>query len=209
MLDNHTTTTVYKVKGGLSSIRLKADFDFIQKGLTLLNFWSVDSSPMTFKSKLLRTDNHIIRLTRIALTILIVMVSNLAFSQLVITSGPPDDFRKSKTTYDIDTLTIKNDSVFVVVKQYYKKVLIFEEEQIFIKDKVIFHGQSRQWFKSGKKKSEGKFNYGKKWGLWSYWDEKGNLSQDTDQLDQEIKLRGVIDFYYIDGVKVKLRKENE
>jgi len=149
------------------------------------------------------------RMTTFRITILFLILTNPSFSQLVITGGLPDNLQNPKTTFHIDTTSINKDSVFVIVKQFDRKVLIFEEAQIFIGDKIIFHGQSRQWYKNGKKKSEGKFYYGKKWGLWKYWDKKGYLTQDTDQLDEEIKLRGVVDYFYINGEKVRIRKANE
>ena len=66
MLDDHTITTICKVKGGLSTTRLRADFDVIQKCCASFNFLSVDSQPLTFiEKKLLRTDNHLIWLTTI------------------------------------------------------------------------------------------------------------------------------------------------
>lgn len=145
----------------------------------------------------------------ITLILLFLLMSNVSRPQLIIIGGLPDGTEKLDMSFDIDTLSISNDSVFVVVRKYQSETLVFEEEQIFLKHQVVFHGLSRQWYENGKRKSEGKFRYGKKWGLWSYWDEDGNLSQDTDQKDQEIQFRGATDYIYLEGVKVKIRKDNE
>ncbi len=51
MLDDHTITTVCKVLGGLSTTRLRADFDKIVSVVLRLTFLSVDSQPLTFIEK--------------------------------------------------------------------------------------------------------------------------------------------------------------
>jgi hypothetical protein len=48
MLNDHTITTLCKVKGGLSSNPLLTDFDVNQMRCTSFNFLSVDSQPLTF-----------------------------------------------------------------------------------------------------------------------------------------------------------------
>lgn len=53
MLDDHTTTTVCKVIGGLSTIRLRLDFDISSKVRASYQLLSVDSQPLTFIKKLI------------------------------------------------------------------------------------------------------------------------------------------------------------
>ncbi len=53
MLDDLTITTVCKVLGGLSTTRLRADFDLNRKYCASFNFLSVDSQPLTFIEKII------------------------------------------------------------------------------------------------------------------------------------------------------------
>ena len=53
MLDDHTITTVYKVKGGLSTTRLRLDFDTSSKVRASYQLLSVDSQPLTFIEKII------------------------------------------------------------------------------------------------------------------------------------------------------------
>jgi len=53
MLDDHTITTICKVFGGLSTTRLRADFDINLKCCASFNFLSVDSQPLTFIEKII------------------------------------------------------------------------------------------------------------------------------------------------------------
>ena len=49
MLDDHTITTVFKVIGGLSTTRLRANFDLNFKWGNPLYFMPVDSPSLTFR----------------------------------------------------------------------------------------------------------------------------------------------------------------
>jgi hypothetical protein len=53
MLDDHTITTVCKVKGGLSTTRLRLDFDTSSKVRASYQLLSVDSQPLTFIEKII------------------------------------------------------------------------------------------------------------------------------------------------------------
>lgn len=48
MLNDHTITAIYKFNGGLSTTRLRADFEVIQKFCASFNFLSMDNQPLTF-----------------------------------------------------------------------------------------------------------------------------------------------------------------
>jgi hypothetical protein len=53
MLDDHTITTVCKVKGGLSTTRLPLDFDTSSKFRASHQLLSVDNQPLTFIEKII------------------------------------------------------------------------------------------------------------------------------------------------------------
>ncbi len=54
MLDDYTITTLCKVIGGLSTTRLRADFDVNFKCGSSFNFLPVDSHSLTFRKKIIR-----------------------------------------------------------------------------------------------------------------------------------------------------------
>jgi hypothetical protein len=60
MLDDHTTTTVYKVNGGLSTSRLRPDTEVSFKFCAYIKLLLVDSSTLTFIEKLITVDNQLI-----------------------------------------------------------------------------------------------------------------------------------------------------
>ena len=53
MLDDHTITTVCKVLCGLSTTRLRLDFDISSKVCASYHLLSVDSQPLTFIEKII------------------------------------------------------------------------------------------------------------------------------------------------------------
>jgi len=137
-----------------------------------------------------------------------VFLQNVGFGQLIITGGLPDDFSPRTYTFKIDTLRISGDSTFYEVSELEDSVLVHKEQQVSIKGEnpeIIFHGITKQWYKDGSKKLGGQFEFGAKKGLWKYWDEKGNLTQDTGLI---ILGRGSEHGYiFIDGEKVRIKKE--
>jgi hypothetical protein len=139
----------------------------------------------------------------IKLLIIMLTISHYSFGQLIITGGLPDDLSKQKYSYQIDTAKVKGDSVFVVVQKFDNDILIFQEEQIFIDVKVIFHGHSMQWYKNRRKKCEGTFHYGKEKNDWIYWDEDGNQVRES-YFEEDSWLRGSSD-HYVDGIKLEIK----
>jgi hypothetical protein len=63
MLDDHTTTIVCKVNGGLSTTRHRPDFVATFKFCAFIKLLAEDSSTLTFKENLSRADNHLTRPT--------------------------------------------------------------------------------------------------------------------------------------------------
>jgi len=88
--------------------------------------------------------HHSKPIKKITLILLFLLISNVSRPQLIIIGGLPDGTEKLNISFDIDTLSISNDSVFVVVRKYQSETLVFEEEQIFLKHQVVFHGLSQQ-----------------------------------------------------------------
>lgn len=136
------------------------------------------------------------------LIIIFLTVAQFSFGQLIIIGGFPDVLSKPYYTYKIDTAKVNKDSVFVSVKQYENDTLTFEEEQIFLPAKIIFHGHSTQWYKNGQKKCEGTFNLGKENHDWKYWDLYGKQVP-KEFVTTDINIRGNNEFY-VDGKKVDL-----
>ena len=144
------------------------------------------------------------------LTILIfILVQKIGFGQLIITGGLPDELTHRSETFQIDTLKINGDSTFYEVRKYKDSILVNREQQISVKGQtIIFHGKTEQWHEDCSKKIEGQFKFGKKVGLWKYWDEEGNLTQD---IDAEAFGRGRgsdKDYMFIHGKKVMKRKNS-
>jgi hypothetical protein len=130
-------------------------------------------------------------------------MTNFSFGQLIIVGGLPDDLTKQHYTYKIDTTKVNKDSVFVLVKQFENDTLTFQEEQIFLPAKIIFHGHSIQWHKNGQKKCEGTFNLGKQNNDWKYWDRYGKQVP-QEFVSSDINIRGS-NVFYVDGKKVDLK----
>ncbi len=142
------------------------------------------------------------------LTILLFLfLQNIAFGQLIITGGLPGDTSPRTCRFEIDTLRMNGDNVYYTVSRYEHAALVHKEQQFFPgKDGyVVFHGKAEQWYIDGSKKLEGQFVFGKKKGLWKYWDEKGNFRQDIDRESFGVNIIGVAN-YYIDGVPVEIRE---
>ena len=143
------------------------------------------------------------------LTILIFMlVQKIGFGQLIITGGLPDDLTPRSESFQINTLRINGDSTFYEVSKFKDSVLVHKEQQISITGQtIIFHGKTEQWYEDGSKRIEGQFRFGKKMGLWKYWDEKGNLTQDIDIEAFERGRGSDKNYMFIDGEKV-IKREN-
>jgi len=138
----------------------------------------------------------------IRLIIILLSMTELSLGQLIIVGGLPDDLTKQHFTYKIDTTKVDKDSVFVLVKQFENDTLTFQEEQIFLPAKIIFHGHSIQWHKNGQKKCEGSFNLGKQNNDWKYWDRFGKQIP-REFVSSDINIRGG-NVFYVDGKKVDL-----
>ena len=144
------------------------------------------------------------KMKNISLIIVLLFRVNFSFGQLIMAGGLPDDLlTKQYYSWEIDTIKVHKDSVFVLVKQFENETLVFQEEQIFLPSKAIFHGRSIQWYINGQKKCEGTFQLGKQNNDWKYWDSDGN------QVPKEIvsanitSRRGAV--VYIDGNPVQLQ----
>jgi hypothetical protein len=140
------------------------------------------------------------------LTILVfILVQNTGFGQLIITG----DLTPRSESFEIDTIRINGDSTFCEVSKYKDSVLVHREEQIIIASQtIVFHGKTAQWYEDGTKKIEGQFEFDEKIGLWKYWDEKGNLTQDIDAKAFGRGRGSDNDYMFIDGEKVMKRKNN-
>lgn len=142
------------------------------------------------------------------LTILIfILAQNIGFGQLIITGGLPDDHSPRSESFHIDTIKINGDSTFYEVSEFNDSVLVHKEQQISIADEpIIFHGATEQWYPDGSKKLQGQFEFGEKKGLWKYWDEKGNLTQDIDAKTFVREYGPEKNYMLIDGEKIMKRK---
>lgn len=138
------------------------------------------------------------------LIIISLIMTQFSFGQLIITGGPPDDLGKPLYTYKINTIKVIKDSTFVLVKQFENDTLVFQEEQIFLPVKIIFLGQSIQWYKNGQMKCEGTYNLGKQSKDWKYWDKYGKQVPE-EFVSSDINIRGN-NVFYIDGKKVEIEQ---
>lgn len=148
-------------------------------------------------------------MTRLYLILTFVLLGKIGLCQLIPTGGLSGDSSEHTFTFSLDTIRINGDSLFYVLSMYENQILVHREEQILIDGKTnrsIFHGKTEQWYLDGSKKIEGQFEFGKKVGLWKYWDDEGNLTQDVDQAYLGIRKRGDTKFY-IDGIPVEIRDD--
>jgi len=141
--------------------------------------------------------------------LIFILIQKIGFGQLIITGGLPDDHTPRSEFFQIDTLRINEDSTFYEVSKFKDSVLVHKEQQISITgETIIFHGKTEQWYEDGAKKIEGQFRFDEKIGLWKYWDEKGNLTQDIDAAAFGRGRGSDKDFMFIDGEKVMKRKNS-
>ena len=141
---------------------------------------------------------------------ILILVQEIGFGQLVITSGFPDDHTSWSESFQIDTIRVNGDSTFYEVSKYKNSILVHKEQQTSIAGQIIiFHGKTEQWYEDGSKKIEGQFEFGKKMGLWKHWDAQGNLTQDIDA-DAFGRGHGSDkDYMFIDKEKVMKRKKQQ
>jgi hypothetical protein len=140
----------------------------------------------------------------------LLLLSKIALCQLEMPIRLPGEAADSIIIYRVDTLRINGDTAFYVISKFEGETLTHKEEKIVYPENDFYqelsHGKSEQWYKDGSKKIEGQFEFGKKIGLWKYWDKDRNLSQDVDRSDFRHGLRGTPKLF-IDGQPVKIRED--
>ena len=73
-----------------------------------------------------------------------------------------------------DTITVHDDTAFVVVKLFTHDTLWTQWQQINLPTKSIFHGLQTSWHPNRQKRREGTYTFGTKNKDWRFWNEQGN-----------------------------------